>query len=1097
MACRIKYNGKEYSYEDFATMLHDGHLDELVKSGTIDDTGFVPPVKATTEPTTQNKPTRTLAIAQRIFASNANESIKRGVKEKGSEYVPKKLDITDREAQDLVDLYGQEKSETLVRDTKNDLTGDTRTALSAKLYESYKDQADQTTDPKQKQQLYNKAVDVALFAADFAKEAGRAANAAKIWKAVTSTEDMTVMAMEKEQQRAAQQVLAPIQPQLAKTREQFEAEVRKRVTAEVGERMKKAKLITKEQRQKISDAFDSIKIKEDKSQLNDITNVVTTKVINGAIEAVKQAVLTGADVANAIQAGIDYIRENYKGNAQYDPNEFDGMVRPAVEQMIPKQPVKAEDIDESKIKTPKLSGSKKKQFIEKLVDAWNKNELTDDKFEQLYAEQLGVKPFSEEDRTKIRELAKVIAEAEKFSAEAEENFNDETVKKYKDLIKKAQKANQELQAFARKPKDVWDTLITIMQGNLLTPISLVTNIYSNVILQNMRFFSTGIGSLVDYSISKIAKIANFGEEYQKRTIDIGALQKGYFRGGWNGTAEGIAQLRSGQMADERALRELQTDFNPARAVARWADKDRQLSQKVNDAVEGTIGWPAEIMFRLLNLGDKPFRRAAEFARAMEIGTQKGLKGKELEKFLMFPDEQSAAEIEKAGQEATFQQKPGSIKVRGIDISIDTLLNALVNTAGKAPIIGGPLKIILKSQFPFVKTPWNIMVETLHYAIPPVTFLTGAYQIAKGNKHAGSIMIGKAITGAILQAVALELFRHGLMTWGDDDERYKDKAREKKQLQYDVNPPKSINISAIQRGMLTGDFSIQDGDTWINYSKMGVPGVLFDVHTHMFYKQKEETGQEPTLANDYLVNMFTSAPRLLSSSLEQSFLQGTNTLLNAIQDGGGYETQQWLINTSSAISSIAIPNTFATLSKSAQDEIKDKWSDDFWERMKNTYKEKLFMGNDLPAKVNLWGEKITGNPEGRNRYMYYLFDVTKFKNVDTENFKYKLYQEWVNDAYNGDWLPAIPSRSVSYRGERLKLNPREYQELSELVGQERAHLTSTYFNSAGYRYHNKEKRIEHLKELYSDGLKRGKERFVRNNSWNVKTKQQLEEMAKKQ
>lgn len=1051
------------------------------------DESVIPPPEPT-KPSNEeggDKRGRTYAIAERIFASDANETIKRGVKEKGSEYVPKGINITDKEATDLIELYGDDKAESLVRDTKNDLTGDTRTALAARLYEKYKRQADESSDPLVKSQNYDKAVDIALTSAEQLKEAGRQTNAAKIWKAITANEDMTVLAMEKENQRQGRYFLQPIYDQVKRSRQQFDAELRKAITEGVEANLKRAKLITEDQRKQIASKFDALKIKDVKGAANDVTRVLGAAVWNGSVEAVKRAVLAGADIANAVQAGVDYVKQNFKGN--WDENEFRSIVTPAVEQMVPKEKVEVNKIDEKAITTPKLSGRKKKHFIEEVVNAHNEGKLTEEKFDQLYAKQLGAREFTSEDRQKIRELAKTISEVEQFEEKVKNDFTRENISKYKSLLDKAQRANTELQQFAQKPSNVWDTLISIMQGNLLTPISLVVNTYSNTALQPLRFASTGIGSIVDYSVSQLAKTGLLNESYKDTTIDLAELQKGYFQGGWNGLIEGLKQLKHGP--PNQNLRDLSNEFSPSRAVARWSDADRSTPQKINDAIEGTFGWPAEAFFRMLNLGDKPFRRAAELARAMELGKQKGLKGVELEKFLMFPDDASKELIQKAGDDATFQQDNPTSQF------VQNMLGKLMTAIGNVPIIGGPLKLIAKSQIPYVKTPWNIMVETLQYAAFPVTGAVGIHQIAKGNKRTGSVLIGKAIVGAIIFAVAKELFTKGLLSWDEPYDKEAGKQRERRQIQYDNIPPNALNVSAIQRGLIGDGWDIKDDDTWIDYNKLGVVGLLFDNYSNNYFSNIREKGQMPE-QSDFYVDMFTTAPRVLSQSLDQSFLKGTNTLLTALQDGGGYETEQWLINTSQAISAIAYPNTLSTISKASDKFSRDLRDDDFSERLKNTYKNKFFIGDELPAKVNLWGDKITGQPEGRNKFAYYLFDPTKFKNVDTDNFKYKLYESWKEDKFNDDWLPSIPKRDMTIRGVKIKLTPAQYEQLATSVGQERARLVSTYVNSSAFNAKNKEKVIERLKDLYEQGRERGKKRFLMNSGLNLKTTAQLSEIAKK-
>src|SRR5678816_3086875 len=153
----------------------------------------------------------------------------------------------------------------------------------------------------------------------------------------------------------------------------------------------------------------------------------------------------------------------------------------------------------------------------------------------------------------------------------------------------------------------------------------------------------------------MARIGLMPKALETRSIDFAAIQKGYFQGVWNGTLEGLKHVKTGSQVDERNLREIQSKFNPKKAIERWGNKDRTTAQKANDYIEGTIGWEAEGVFRLLNLGDKPFKRAAEWARANEIAAQKGLKGKELEKFMLLPDAESDAEIIKSWQQAKFQQ----------------------------------------------------------------------------------------------------------------------------------------------------------------------------------------------------------------------------------------------------------------------------------------------------------------------------------------------------------------------------------------------------------------------------------------------------------
>jgi hypothetical protein len=88
--------------------------------------------------------------------------------------------------------------------------------------------------------------------------------------------------------------------------------------AEAKEILKKQKEQRKKtaqgRKEKINEFFNSLKAKPDSGRFNSITQVIGEAVYNGAIDAIRLAVLAGSDAATAIQAGVDYINEHYRGN---------------------------------------------------------------------------------------------------------------------------------------------------------------------------------------------------------------------------------------------------------------------------------------------------------------------------------------------------------------------------------------------------------------------------------------------------------------------------------------------------------------------------------------------------------------------------------------------------------------------------------------------------------------------------------------------------------------------------------------------------------------------------------------------------------------
>jgi hypothetical protein len=1024
-----------------------------------------------------NEGTKQTALGERVESSKEPTEIKESVSGR-DKYIPRQVIKTNEEAKKiLTDWNDTEFAERAIRDTSNSMPGGTRGALAANLYEDYKKKAEASENTDEKASLYNKAADIAVWAAQNLTKSGQeTAIAGKIWKSIMSNEDLMVTALEK--QNAAQQakVLAPIREDVQMSKSQIEAEIRKQVTAGVEANLARAKAITPERKKKINDFFESIKVKDVGGTANDITRVLGATVWNSSVEVVKRAVLAGADIANAIQAGLDYVRENHKG--EFNEDEFRAALEPGVTQMVEQTKADASKIDESKINTPKISGRKKKEFIQEVVDAYNKGKLTEEKFDELYAKRTGFKPYSESDRMKIRELAKIVAEVEKSIEETKNNFTKENISKHQEVLKKAQKANQELQKYAqREPSNVWDTLGTIMQGNLLTPLSIITNVYSNTVYQPLRFVSALVATPMDRMLIALAKAGVLSESYKKPAVDLVAAQKGYFDGGWNGAMEGLYQLTTGSLVDERSLTEISSKFDPVRAWGRIKEGDQSTAQKVNDYIEGTFGIPAEAMFRMLNLGDKPFRRAAEMARASEIADQMKLTGTERLKFLMFPDEENAKIIDDAGKQATFQNDTAASKLvqRGV--------NALLEAIGSVPVVGGPAKLIARAQVPFVKTPVNILVETANYAIPIASIPVGIFQVAKGNKRTGLQLISKGLVGLMIWQVSKWLLDAGLMTQGDDKEK-DGKVAERRSIMFDGPHANSINVSGIQRMLRGEDPSPRDNDTWVDYKKMGITGIVMQNYANQWY-QATRDGEVPF--DDFLKSMSIGSIQTMSSGLDQTFLAGTNNLLNAIKNPDGQDGDRWVVGTTEALSSIVLPNTISNVSKASDQYIRDTKDDKLVEKLRNVYKTKVFAGESLPARVNLWGEKVTGNPEGRDKYAYYLFDPTKFKQVDTDNFKYKVYSKWKDSGFDDDWLPSMPQRRITVKGVQIPLTSKEYELYATLVGSERADLTAEYMSRQNVQ-------LEKLKKRYEKGAERGKKKFLMDMGWNVTTKEALEKLS---
>lgn len=125
-------------------------------------------------------------------------------------------------------------------------------------------------------------------------------------------------------------------------------------------------------KEKINDFFNNLKIKSDPNRLHSITQVVGEAVWNGSLEAVKTAVLAGSDAAAALKAGIDYVKEHYRGT-DFNEEEYASMVQPGLESLVPSEPsVGKPSVKDGKLNLPA-------SFIRSFVEGGAKdiNELVD------------------------------------------------------------------------------------------------------------------------------------------------------------------------------------------------------------------------------------------------------------------------------------------------------------------------------------------------------------------------------------------------------------------------------------------------------------------------------------------------------------------------------------------------------------------------------------------------------------------------------------------------------------------------------------------------------------------------------------------------
>ena len=1083
------------------------------------------------EKTESEQPEKERKFSQQILNDpEISDDIKKGLSEDAKKYIPVSNEITNKEAQAIVKEKGLENSLHDLMNTENGIKPRVRVTLGEAIIK----QANQALkdNPQDKEAHLKTALDAASFTAKHLTELGQGVQAAAIYNKL-SPEGLIRHAQNIVREHRTK-ALEKHEPEI-KTKEEALNKINEQIvnklldvkdikelidSKEEGSLKKRKRAAAKE----AVDFLESLKVNT-KGKALDATYGIAAELYNGAISIVQASIKAGDSISKAISKGIAHIKKNHaeewdekgfrahlespleKHNTILDPEKAIKAelknLNTSIKEVIKKHYTKAEDIktslvdklvkqsgleeqeakdlaDEISKKFNDLATKAKRDYIkqkspkdlkevvnkvipssvdQQLIEMSNVGALTNEDVRNVYAEKLGIKDITTEEAERIIKLGEIMQEADNFADETKENFTTANVEKYIKLKKEQQKAINEIAELLsdKKPKSVADTLSTVLQGNLLTPISILTNVYSNTLLQPLRFAAKGIASTLDYGFTKA-----FGKP---RAIDVLAANKGYWVGAKAGLKQGTRELLTGPQSDEIKKFDIGRGFKPVKALIAAFDKKKQqtTSERINNFVEGTVGMPAEAFFRALNFGDKPAEVAAQTAKAYELAALKGLKGTEREKFLMFPDEESAEQIKQAGESATF--KEGNVAAKAVSYG----QTQLFNWADKnIPNFSGALKLFVKSQMPFVKTPLNIIKESFDYALPQLSLVQSMWYGSKGNRVKAEEYFGKAMVGFILHAAADALFRNGLLSGGPEEDK-KERA-----LQYQAFNAKGLNLSGLMRLLTGGDPSIQEKDTFIQYDKMGIPGNILNMRAEM--GEKKEGKEFDNFATELLYDTFSSMPNIAGTALEQSFLAGTSTLLEAIKSG---EWDNWMSNTFGAITSIPIPNTVASIARANREYIPEVRDPDIMKRLGNVLKAKVGMVNGLPVKIDLWGNPIKQTPSGvANPYVYHLIDVTKARDITSDKLSYEVYKVW-KATDDKDVIPSVPSQTINVGKLKIKLTPQQYERFLKDVGGSRKALGFAFINNDGYDKTTNETKIETFKRLYTAGAKIGKRQFLIN------------------
>jgi hypothetical protein len=677
-------------------------------------------------------------------------------------------------------------------------------------------------------------------------------------------------------------------------------------------------------------------------------------------------------------------------------------------------------------------------------------------------------------------MAGRIASLKKLSNSAENRFNslaekarnsldDVDIKAAINAEKNYTKSLYDLQIVEGRliPKKLFaETLPTIIQGNLLSPISLTTNIWSNVINAPLRMASRQGAFLTQEVGRAFQKLA--GKELGPRLIapPTGGITRTIEAGkaGLRGIGEGLVGVRRGLSAEGLLSGEKIKGFKPLTAFKQfWTGEglakpiqkgfrgaSTQALDRLRLATEATLGVPAETMLRLLQLGDAPFRRIAQARLLSEQAQLAGKTGKALQVAVRLPTAQQLSKIEQEAAEAVFQQD--TVLTRAA-LSAANLFGA-GNKSGIARLIG-------KSIIPYAKTPANVIDEMLEFSLPPYALIKAVRAAKSKDYRTSQMMIGKALTGSVLIGVAKTLSDAGII---GGKPSVSEKVRD---VQYQTLTPRSINLSALNRFANGESTEIEPGDKVISLDKMGITGAILSIINSSMDATKQ--GKEGSFEFSSLL------PETLSFAFNQSFLKGTNSLLSAMMDGSGTTLDKWISDYYGVVASIPFPNTLTAVSRSMRETMPEKFQikdvpGDGVERMINVFGEVLSrrlpsMDEDMPRRIDIWGREVPQTPEGADPIAYNFFDVTKGREVSYDPITLGIYKIF-KATDDGDVVPPKPLRNFTLRNVQYRLDPELYEKYARMRGRASRRAAEAMFADNTFKRMKDEDKVTVLRSAYA-------------------------------
>lgn len=614
-----------------------------------------------------------------------------------------------------------------------------------------------------------------------------------------------------------------------------------------------------------------------------------------------------------------------------------------------------------------------------------------------------------------------------------------------------------------------DSLLgTILQGNLLVSKSIVTNVLSNVAQQPLRQAELFSGDIATYIVNE-DKI-NMMNPVQ---IYFGAALHG-LKYSSIGFGKAFKDIIKGRNAEMNSSLEVRRNLKPMQALWQIVTKEGRSTLPINPLtgktptvikiekiLEGTLGWPAEGMFRMLYLGDKPFKDGARIAGAYRIFAQQGGRSSaDFRKFMANLNTKQKDKIQNYADEATFSDKRylsenADKMVATLNKSVDRLADYSDNENFKHAVkaIG---RTLLKANIPFVRVPSNLLQNLVELALPPVPLIASA-MYAKKDPRKSAQLFTRAMVGFGLYYLGNMLYDAGIIiASGEDDEE------NERQLKQEVARPNGINMSALARFYAGGDPAFQLGDDIRDFSKLGLLG-MFLAYNAEWNESIAKNKKVPRNEASFVAKSGEALGAILQTSLEMSFLQGSYVALDAMKEG---DFSNYIPELGNTLSAIVIPNQYAaTFTRPRAEYIlraKDK-------EALTTLNEKLSIKRHAQLKDNIagvypiigmFGDPVQQTPLGKNSIVYHLFDIT-----NSETITDPLALEVFNLSKRVGEIPiGTPEPTLTIEGKSYTVAEQDYIYLQMLAGRYKRLALGSEVNDPSWKQAPDEEKLAMMKAI---------------------------------